>query len=64
MNLNIAQTVRAQLGDEPIKADVIAERLQMKREVVYQALVWLYDQGMARLAITHRNKTVRGWEAL
>jgi len=62
MNAN-TQEIKAHLGLAPRTAKDLAESTGLAVESVYESLVYLHDQGEAKIDISYGNNshTVNGW---
>ena len=63
MNQQILDSVLLALKPDPEPAERIAERANLGRNQTYQALVRLYDAGLAFMSQEPRTQRMEGWHA-
>jgi DNA-binding IclR family transcriptional regulator len=63
MNQQILDSVLLALNPEPAPAERIAERANLGRNQTYQALVHLYDRGLAFMSQEPVTRRIEGWTA-
>lgn len=63
MNQTTITAVMLALKPEPEPAEQIAQRAKLGRNQTYQALVHLYDRGMAFMSQESVTRRIEGWHA-
>ena len=58
----IVKKVLSALTENPARAELVAKRANLGREQTYQALVRLYDQGVAFMSQEPYTARMEGWQ--